>query len=99
MTSREIIKKVLRRHKVGPKDFFSATRMPHVVEARMAAACFLAANGFRTATIARAIQRNHSTILYYLDPEKRARKSARYYARRSASIPIVGGAMQIAEAS
>ena len=73
---RAILKEVMDRRGVGPKDFFGAGRMKHIVLARRTAIKVLKAEGFSSAAIARLMKRNVSTVDYWIKPEYRARSMA-----------------------
>lgn len=85
MRGRAIIKDVMRRHKIGPLDFFGYSRLPRLVRARRSAIRRMAKSGMSVPVIARLMQRNERTVAYHLKPEQRQRslaRSARYYAER-----------------
>jgi hypothetical protein len=77
MTGREIIEDVIRRHKVGPKDLFGYSHMPHIVKARRDAARRMFAAGLSVPVIARLMRRGPTTILYHVKPDIRRRRLAR----------------------
>jgi IS30 family transposase len=76
MTGREIIKGVLVRSGIGPKDFFGKSRVTHLVRARAAAIKQMRETGMSNATIARVMKRDYSTIRYWAHPEYRRRRLA-----------------------
>jgi ParB-like chromosome segregation protein Spo0J len=80
---RKIVRSVLRRHRIGPKDLFSASRLSHLVAARFDAAAALAEHGYHVAQIARFLKKNDGTIHYYLKPDMRAQKRQRYLSSRA----------------
>ncbi|MDB5550831.1 MAG: hypothetical protein JWL86_815 [Rhizobium sp.] len=80
---REVINNVLRERLVGKRDFYSASRFPHLVEARKIAAERLAEQGASPYLIGRVLHRDRSTILHYLRPDIRARKRRHYERRRA----------------
>ena len=85
MKGREIIKDVMSRYRIGPKDFFGYSRMPRLVKARKTAAKEMHEAGISVPVISRLMQRNPRTIFYHLDPSQRERslaRSARYYAAK-----------------
>lgn len=77
----QIIKSVLRSHRLHQDDFFGPCRMPHLVEARRDAARQLVAAGFPPTFAARLLKRNHTTVLYYLD-RLPVSKALRYHGRK-----------------
>lgn len=74
LRARAIIQGVLQKHKLGPLDFFSHYRVPHLVEARIDAAQQLNAIGYSHTRIGNVLHRNRSTIQHYLTPNVRVRK-------------------------
>lgn len=76
MRGREIIKEVMEKRRVGPKDFFGTNRMPHVLRARAAAIKQMREAGMSQAAIGRIMKRSYSTIQYWVHPEYRQRHRA-----------------------
>lgn len=73
MKGRAIIKGVLRQSKVGPKDFFSPSRLRHIVRARRTAVVELKQAGFTKTAIGRLINRDYKTVVYHLNKSAEAR--------------------------
>jgi chromosomal replication initiation ATPase DnaA len=73
-----IIRAVLAERNVAAEDFFSSCREQQLVEARVQVAQQLMAAGYALSSIAKAMKRHHSTILYYL-PEFRAARSIAHH--------------------
>ena len=76
MTGQEIIDRIMAERRVGPKDFFSRTRLPHAVKARRDAIKALKAAGMSNADVARLMRRDPSTVSYWAAPGRRARRKA-----------------------
>lgn len=66
MKARPILKEVMARHSIGPKDFFGPSRLPHTVGARRAASVELRKAGLSKRAIGRLINRDEKTVAYYL---------------------------------
>lgn len=77
MTGRDIIKDVMHRYRIGPKDFFGSSRLPRLVKARRSAAKQMFEAGLSVPVISRLMQRNPRTISYHLNPIQRERSLAR----------------------
>jgi hypothetical protein len=67
----QIIADVLRHHGITRDDLFSRWRNADLVEARADAARRLRAAGFTLKAIARALRRDHTTVMYYIDDTRR----------------------------
>ncbi len=76
MKGRAIIRDVMQSRRIGVKDFFGASRMTHLVNARRIAIMRLKKAGFNDAAIARLMKRNYSTVRYWLRPDYRQRSMA-----------------------
>lgn len=74
MTAKQIVRTMLSERLIGPKDFFSPSRTPHLSNARIEVATALNEMGYANAQISRALGRNHSTVVYYLKSDFRAAK-------------------------
>ena len=79
-TSHEIVRSVILRHHIHKDDFFGLSRELHLVQARIEAAQKLHSAGKTKSQIARVLKRNIDTIRYYLEPNIKRRKQAKYIA-------------------
>jgi chromosomal replication initiation ATPase DnaA len=87
-TGREIIKAVMEKHGVGPKDFFGATKLSHIVEARRVAMKQMLAVGMTKRAIGRVMKRNHTTVSYWTCPGQRDRRRDYYKARKPQAAEV-----------
>lgn len=88
MRADAIIAATMRQANVGVKDFFSNSRLAHLVAARRTAIRRLKADGFDMAAIARLVDVNYSTVRYWLHKGFRARRMSinrTYWERRAAN--------------
>lgn len=78
MTGKEIIADVLKRTRVSRADFFGPYRTSRTTAARRLAIAEMTEAGMKVSVIARAMQRNHVTILYWQNEDMRRQRSAYY---------------------
>lgn len=88
MKSRAIIKEVAAAHNLQPHDLTGPDRFGHFCAARREAAGRLREMGFSYYQIGAFLNRDHTSIIFYVNPEFRARKKkyAREYNRRKAEL-------------
>jgi hypothetical protein len=86
MTGKEIIASVLKRTGVSAEDFFGKSRPAYLTAARATAIRELTAAGLTVQAIARAMCRDHGTVIYWQSADFRAKRKA-YYEARSAAQP------------
>jgi chromosomal replication initiation ATPase DnaA len=77
-----IVANVARRLKMHPRDISGPSRHPQYVAARKEIARRLQKHGFVAYPIAPILNRDHTTVLYYLSKKTRVRKSQLSRARR-----------------
>lgn len=75
-TGQQIVDGIMAERRVGPKDFYSRCRFPHLVAARIAAIKALIAAGFNNACASRVMKCHQSTIGYWRHLERRRKMRA-----------------------
>lgn len=75
MKGRQIVNDVMKERRLGREDFFTS-RLAHHVRARKVAIKRLKAVGYNLSAIGRFMQRDPTTIAYWIRPEFRIRKNA-----------------------
>ncbi|MGM4906286.1 hypothetical protein AB8B21_05585 [Tardiphaga sp. 866_E4_N2_1] len=78
MSAEEIIADVLKRTRVSEEDFFGPFRAPRFTVARALAISEMTHAGMTKMAIARAIRRNHVTVVYWQRAEFRQKRKAYY---------------------
>jgi len=81
MKGKAIIKGVLLDRDITADEFFGRGAEREIVRARVEAIQRMSAAGMTNAAIARLVKRDHTTVGYWLRPERRAHRKA-YHARR-----------------
>lgn len=66
VAARQIIAEVAARRGVDPRDILRACRKPKVFRARIEVAERLRARGYSSPQIGRCLNKDHTTVLYYL---------------------------------
>jgi hypothetical protein len=82
MKGKAIIKGVLACYNVSAAEFFGRSRAPYLKQVRLVAMQQMSAAGLRTVAIARLMQRDESTIFYWLNHDEVAERRTVYYAKR-----------------
>lgn len=80
MTGNEIIANVLARTGISDADFFGPLRTSRMTDARRMAIADMTAAGMTVSEIARAIRRNHATVMYWQSEDMRRHRKAYYEA-------------------
>lgn len=75
----EVISEAANDHKIGVKDIIGRGRMPHIVRARQDAIQRVAAldpDRYSSTVLGRIFQRDHTTILHYLERTAESKRRA-----------------------
>jgi hypothetical protein len=81
MKGKAIIKDVMREHGVTADEFFGRSHKRQIVQVRVEAIQRMSDAGLKVCMIARLVRKNHTTVGYWLRPERRAFRKA-YHSRR-----------------